>query len=181
MMTIEMLENLANEIETEENLERARLARLIRAYARIASKADPQTFPARAIERSDEDGHWDNSFPPDIELKNHCGPRAICIFVHNVTDIATSSGYYHSWRRETEYVGLYVRIDGALLGCTETGTGSVGQYAAHPGDHGVECTLEYEARDLEDIELEDLQAAEASLREIAFPLIAARWNLTAEA
>lgn len=174
MITIEQLEELAETAEAEVGMERKRLHRLIRAYARIIEAREPAKFGRRPLERADEDGHWDGSYPPKIQLKNFAGPRALKIIGHKTSDIATSSGFYHSWRRETEDGGLYVGPRGELYACTEKGTGEVGQYAAHPGDHNVECELEYSELDLEDVALEALSRAEETLRGLAFPLLAAR-------
>lgn len=56
-----------------------------------------------------------------------------------------------------------------IYGCDETGTGRVGQYAAHPGDCDVDCTLEWMPRDLDDVSLAEIRLAEETLRELAFP------------
>lgn len=78
-ITIEALEQLANSMEGDEAESRARLIRLIEAYARILAVREPKRFKKMPLEYRDEDGHWDNSFPPAQEYCNHAGPRLIAI------------------------------------------------------------------------------------------------------
>lgn len=173
-ITLEALEALANQMQADEELERTRLHRLITAYARILAIREPALFPPRALEHSDENGHYDNSYPPRVEYKDRRGPRLRKVVAFVTTDIATSSGFYYEWRRETTDRGLYVAPDGELYGCEETGTGSVGQFAVRPGNHGVMCELEWEPIDLDSVPVERLRKAEEELRKLAFPLVAAK-------
>ena len=131
----------------------------------------PEKFPRKPLERSDEDGHWDNSSPPSIELKNRTGPKLFKVSAWATSDIATESGFYHSWKRVTVDPGLYIARDGSLWGCEETGTGSVGQYAAYPGDCGVDCKLEW--AELEEVTTEQLREALEAISSVAFPLATA--------
>lgn len=171
-VTIDDLEALASQMETDVGAERARLHRLITAYARIIAAREPDRYETMPLEYSDVDGHWDNSFPPRTEYKDYRGPRLIEVCDTATTDIATSGGFYHAWRRETTDRGLYVGANGVLYGCEETGTGEVGQFAAHPGDTGVMCSLEWGPLTEDDIPTERMVAAEAQLRDLAFPLLA---------
>jgi hypothetical protein len=172
-VTIESLEALAAEIEAGETQERAKLRRLIAAYARIVAGRDPGQFKRMPLEYSDEDGHWDNSYPPEQRYKQHTGPRLIEVETEETAHIATSRGFYHDYRVVTESKGLYVRCDGALLGCEVTGTGSLGQYAAHPGDCAVMCELDWQELEADEISAGSLRRAERHMRDLAFPLIAA--------
>jgi hypothetical protein len=166
-ITIEQVEALALELEQESAAQEAKLRRLIKAEARILAQREPWRFERRALEQSDEDGHWDNSYPPKIKYKRHAGPRCIMVRDCATQDIATSSGFYHDWKRVTTDPGLFVMRDGRILGCDESGTGSVGAYAAHPGDHNVQVTLDYSER--EEVSLDELREVEATLRALAFP------------
>lgn len=169
-ITLEQLEALATQLEGEDEATRAKMLRLIRAYARILSLREPEVFGRRrATELRDQDGHWDRSYPPEQVYRNRTGPRLIEIREHATTDIATEGGFYHAWRRVTEDQGLYVDRAGMLWGCNETGTGAVGQFAAHPGDCGVEVELDWSPLALSDVSTADLRTAEEQLRRSAFP------------
>lgn len=167
-ITIESLEQLATELEATEAAQRAKLDRLIRAYARILAAREPHLFERKSTEHGDEAGHWDNSFPPHQEFRAHTGPRLLRVEAWDTEDVATSSGFYHSWRRVTTDGGLYVSKMGELYEADETGTGRVGQFAAHPGDCDVECTIEWLRK--HDVSLEQIATVELHLRALAFPL-----------
>jgi hypothetical protein len=172
-ITIEDIEMLAGQLEADAAAEGNRLTRLIRAYARIVFQRQPDAFTPRALEYSDEDGHWDNSFPPKVRYKDRRGPRTIDVVEHDYETIATSGGFYYDWRAATTERGLYVDRDGDFYDATHEGTGSFGQCAAHPGDCGVMVTIEWHTVDAGEIPLDRLQLAEKTLREKAFPLVAA--------
>lgn len=173
-ITIESLESLATELEHAEMLQRDRLLRMCRAYVRILAIREPGAFSRRACHYGDEAGHCDNSFPPDKEYSDHSGPRSIKICERTTEDIATSGGFYHSWRRVTTYGGLAVGRAGTWYRSDEHGTGEVGQYAAHPGNHNVDVDITWEAVQPGDLATAELVAAERTLRDLTFPLTAAR-------
>lgn len=161
-ITIEQLESLAAQTENDNAAEHARLTRLCRAMARILAARQPEAFRRWATSCTDEAGHWDGSYPPKAAWHyGHGAPSLIKVTAHETTDVPTEGGYYHAWRRQTDELGCYVGRDGSFHGCDETGTGTVGQYAAHPGD----CQRDIE-RDWQRIEptLTQLQAAEERLR-----------------
>jgi hypothetical protein len=174
MITIEDLETLASGLEADAQAERGRLTRLIRAYARIIFQREPAAFTRRALEHSDEDGHWDNSYPPKLEYKDRRGPKTIVVVTHDYDTVATSGGFYHDWRAVTDERGLCVDRHGDFYDATHEGTGSVGQFAAHPGSCGVMVAIEWHTVDAGEIPLDRLQLAEQKLRETAFPLVATR-------
>lgn len=167
-ITIEDVEALALSLEGEEREKRVRLERLIRAYARIIHAREPERFARHATEYGDEAGHFDNSFPPKQVYRAHNGPRLIQLRDCSTEDLPTSGGFYHEWRRVTTDPGLYVAPNGAIWGATETGTGRVGRFAAHPGDCGVEVEISYDLRD--DLSLAELEEVEEALRKLAFPM-----------
>lgn len=169
-ITIEQLESLVDRMEHDETARRAKLHRLIRAYARIVALREPQQFPARALHLGDESGHWDNSYPPTQVYSDRSGPRLIRVRESQEEDIATTGGFYHDWRRVSVSPGLYVSRDGHLYGRAETGTGRVGQYAAHPGDCDVDCAVEWSVRPDDELELGDIEECELHMRTLAFPL-----------
>jgi hypothetical protein len=169
-ITIESLETLATELEKDQAAQRARLIRMIRAEARILAAREPDKFPRRATEYADEDGHYDNSYPPKQVYRARTGPRLVILDSCDYEDNATEGGFYHAWERVTLDPGIYVSRDGRIYGCEMTGTGRVGQFAAHPGDCDVDVTLEYSLRDEDEIPLEQLASAEETLRSLAFPL-----------
>jgi hypothetical protein len=161
-ITIEQLEALATQIENDNDTEHARLSRLCRAMVRILAARQPELFTRHATSVTDEAGHWDNSYPPNSERHYGRGaPRLLMIRDNETSDVPTSSGYYHDWRRQTDELGLWIARDGTWYGCDETGTGAVGPYAAHPGDCQRDITLDW-------IEvtptLADLRQAEPILR-----------------
>ena len=172
MITLEALEQLATDLELSETQRRERLTRMIRAYARIVAVREPEKFKRRALEYSDEDGHYDNSFPPDQKFKDFAGPRLIRVSQAEYDEIATSDGFYHDWRAATSTRGLYVAKDGTLYGCTHDGSGSVGQFAAHPGNCGVMISLDWAP--LDEVSTADLVMVEETMRDLAFPLVAAK-------
>ena len=173
-ITLEQVEVLAATLEAEQAGRRERLLRLIRAEARILAVREPQMFGRRALEYGDEDGHWDNSYPPKMEYKDKTGPRLIKVSAAEWDSVATEGGFYHAWRATTENNGLYVGRDGALWGCTYSGTGSFGQFAAYPGNCGVTLTMEWDRLDIDDVSDDDLTMVEETLRDLAFPLTAAK-------
>ena len=162
-LTIEQLEDLAAQAENDNAAEHARLTRLCKAMARILAVRQPEVYKRFATSITDASGHWDNSYPPKPEYHfGHGAPRLIKVEGHDTSDVPTETGFYYAWRRQTDDLGCYVARDGSFMGCDETGTGAVGQYAAHPGDHRREIE-----RDWQRIEptLEQLRAAEETLRE----------------
>lgn len=171
-ITVETLEALANELHAEGEAARAKLVRLVRAYARILAAREPERFTPRAMEYADEDGHYDNTFPPDQVYRCYTGPTLLKVRGAKTRDVATEGGFYHEWKRVTEAAGLYAAPDGGIWGCDHTGTGRVGQFAAHPGDCGVLVELTWERRSDASVSLAELLELEESLRELAFPLSA---------
>ncbi len=172
-ITIESLEQLANEMEAEDAAERARLRRLIAAYSRIIYVRGDGKFHARPVEVSDEDGHWDNSYPPAIKYKDFSGPALLQVRRGDYDTVATETGFYHEWRAVTSDHGLYVDRCGDVYGREYTGTGRFGQFAAHPGSCCVQLTVEYDLLDEEELTLDDYRTVEQHLRDVAFPLVAA--------
>lgn len=168
-ITIETLEALATQLETDEEAQRAKLLRMIRAESRILAVREPGKFPARATVLHDEDGHWDSSYPPKQVYADRTGPLLVKVVGNKSSDVATSGGFYYSWRRVTEDPGLYVARDGTIYGCNEHGTGRLGQFAAHPGDCDVEVELDWSPRDLGDVTTEELAEVESHMRALAFP------------
>lgn len=173
-ITIEALETLAAEMAGEVEAQRARLARLCAAYTRIAAAGQPDAFTRRALHHGDAAGHWDSSYPPRQVYSDLTGPRTIRILERETDDVATSGGYYYDWRRVTTEPGLYVGIDGTWYRSHETGTGRLGQFAAHPGDCSVDCEIDYVRAHADSLTVAELAEAERTLRELAFPLVAAR-------
>lgn len=170
-ITIEGLEAMAAQLEQDAETRAAKLRRLIRAFARIIQAREPRKFIRQPCEFGDEAGHYDNSFPPKQEHRDYTGPRLLEIYEEEIEEVRTSSGFYYDYRIVTTNAGLYVAADGSLWGADRTGTGSLGQFAAHPGDCGVEVTIDYDRRD--DVSIEALEIAEKTLRDLAFPLVAA--------
>lgn len=173
-ITIETLELLATEIEADETVQRSRLARLCTAYVRILAAREPAKFTRRACHYGDEAGHFDSSFPPSKEYSERTGPRSIKLTESKTDDVATSSGFYYSWRRVTESGALAIGADGRWYRSDETGAGRVGQFAAHPGVCDVDVTIDWSPENVEDVTTEELEIAEAKLRDMAFPLVAAK-------
>ena len=171
-ITIEQLETLATQAEADETAERARLHRLIRAYARILSARDPELYQRQPTMLRDEDGHWDESYPPAVTWRARTSERLIVVRDEQTDDVATTSGAYYEWRRVTTDVGIYIARDGSIWGCEQSGTGRVGSFAAYPGDHRVKVDARYSRRD--DVTVSELRIAEAHLRDLAFPASAAR-------
>ena len=171
-ITLEALEQLAASMEADDKARREKLARLIRAYARIIAICEPGKYKPRPVEVSDEDGHWDGSYPPKIEYKDYSGPRLIQIRAGEYGTVATSTGFYHDWRAVTLDKGLYASRFGAIYCRTYSGTGHCGQYAAYPGNCNVRLEVEYDTIDSDDLTMEDMEKVEKSLRELAFPLVA---------
>lgn len=168
-MVLEELEALATIVEEEHETHRAKLLRMIRAYVRILAAREPELFKAWATVYADEDGHWDNSYPPRQEWKQKTSPASIRVRELDFDSIATSEGFYHESKYFTTVPGLYVDSFGEFISSELTGTGRFGQFAAHPGDCGVDCEIDYsEIRD-EDVPTSVLTKAEERLRGLAFP------------
>lgn len=172
-ITIEALEQLATQLEATDREQRAKLQRLIAAYARIIALREPGQLKRRPVEVADEDGHWDGSYPPNIQYKDYSGPRLIEVRRGDYDTVATEGGCYHAWRAVTSDCGVYVASDGGLYGRQYSGEGRVGQYAAHPGNCDVRIEVTYDELDTDEIALSDLTVAESTLRDLAFPLGAA--------
>ena len=167
-ITIESLEALATELEQTAELQTTKLKRLIAAYARILWQREPEHFKRRDTEHGDEAGHWDSSYPPKQVYRARTGPRLVLVDELTTDDVPTSGGFYYSWRRVTTDGGVYVDRMGQIYECEETGTGRLGQFAAHPGDCDVECTLDWSRNSKPT--LDQLALAEQKMRELAFPL-----------
>ena len=170
-ITIEQVEALAERLEADDAAARAKAERLVRAYARILAIREPELFVARPREERDEEGHWDNSYPPKAASYDASGPALYVVEEHEVEHVPTSGGFYFAWKRVTTTAGTYVAADGSIWGCDEHGTGRLGQYAAHPGDCDREIELEWSRR--RDVATAELQAAELALRALAFPAASA--------
>lgn len=168
-VTIDQLEALAVSLEQTDAEQRAKLLRMIRAEARILAVREPAKFQRKALEHGDEDGHFDGSYPPKQVFKNCTGPRLVRVHSWSTDDIATEGGFYYTWKRVTTDPGLYVARDGTIYGCDEHGTGKLGQFAAHPGDCDVECELDWDPRDLDNVTTEELATVESHMRALAFP------------
>lgn len=168
-ITIEHVEALADLLTTDQASERARLHRLILAEARILGSREPRLFERTPLEYADEAGHWDTSYPPTKDYRDHRGPRLLAVRQHRTEDHSTSGGYYYEWRRATEDLGLFVGPDGTIYGCDERGTGRVGRFAAHPGNCDVLCQLIWEPRNPSDLAVDELRKIERYLRSKAFP------------
>lgn len=177
-ITLEQVEQLAAQVEADDRAERQRLQRLIAAEARILSVREPELYRARPLEVSDEDGHWDDSYPPAVQYKDYSGPRLLSVRKGDYGTIATEGGFYHTWRAVTQDRGLYVARDGSIWGREYDGQGRLGRFAARPGDYGVMIAVRYDETDGEDLTLEDLRRVEQKLRELAFPLTAAAEKAT---
>jgi hypothetical protein len=173
-ITLVEIEQIATALETESQEQRARLERLCAAYIRILAVRESTIFEQRETVLADEDGHWDSSFPPGQDYKDYTGPALIQLAGRTTSDVATSGGFYYSWRRTTEYGGLYIGRDGQWWRSDETGTGRIGQYAAHPGNCDVDCEIDWSRVDADEVTTAELVDAESTLRALAFPLVAAR-------
>src|SRR6266404_5360910 len=115
-LTIQDLEELANQIANENQSRRDKLTRMIRAYCKIIHAREPGKFTRRACHFSDEVGNCDGSYPPDQEYSDRTGPRSIEIINLSSEDVPTESGFYYSYRTVPSDPGLYVTPTGALLG-----------------------------------------------------------------
>lgn len=173
-LTLEAVEGLASKLTQETQETQEKLARLIRAYARILAAREPKRFNRCATVYQDEDGHWDNSFPPDQVYAQRTGPLSLTLWDASIDTRATTSGYYHEFTVYSEEPGLSVGPDGTFYRSEVTGTGSVGQFAAYPGRHGVECELTYEEVGGGELSVPELQRAELMLRAMAFPAAATK-------
>lgn len=172
-ITLEQLEALAESIFAEEGQRRERLLRLVRAYTRILSVREPKMFKPTATVWADEDGHWDNSYPPDQKYKERTGPRVIRLRALDFDSRATSGGFYHTTKYFTTTPGIYIDASGAVWSSDIHGTGNYGQFAAHPGACDVDCEIDYCEMDDDDIPIEVLVDAEELLRAKAFPMATA--------
>lgn len=161
-ITIEALEQLSHEVEATDAAEHARLLRLCNAMGKILARRQPDAWEATATSLTDVAGHFDNSYPPR-EATHGRGPAVVVIRHRETEDVPTESGFYHAWRRQTTDAGCYLGRNGLWYRADESGTGRVGQYAAHPGDRDRDITIEWETTTPT---LEDLQEAEPALREL---------------
>lgn len=173
-ITVEQIEHLATELEADAEENRSRLLRLIRAETRILAAREPERFTRRACHYGDEAGHYDNSYPPKMEYSERTGPVSITLTKSVTEDVATTSGFYYEWRRVCSSGALALDMHGRFWRSDETGTGRVGQFAAHPGDCGVDVTIDWSHESDDDVSLEELRIAEGKLRALAFPAATAK-------
>jgi hypothetical protein len=173
-LTIGQLESLADQIVNSDRQRKQKLARMIRAYARILWIREPKQYKRGATIFADEDGHWDNSYPPDLKYKEFDGPKGITIYRFDWHCRATSHGFYHDLKIYTSDGGLRVCPDGSLTTATIEGTGRYGAFAAHPGHCDFDCSIDYSQIDPEDVALDRLIDAEKQMRDLAFPLSSRR-------
>lgn len=168
-ITVEAIEALAARLEADEATTRAKLLRLIKAEARILALREPGEFRRHALEYADEDGHYDSSFPPKQVYRDKTGPSLFEVDRFDYEENATTSGFYYAWEAATTDAGIYVDRKGTIYGAEITGTGRLGQFAAHPGNCGVLLAIEWSPRDLDDVTTEALRTVEAVMRAKAFP------------
>jgi hypothetical protein len=173
-ITLESVEELAREIIAQDNAARERLVRLIAAEARIVARRNPVKFQRRATVYADKAGHWDNSYPPKQDYSARSGPRLLGLISRETEDVPTESGFYYDYRTITAFGGLFVDADGNLWTSDMSGTGTFGQFAAHPGECNVQCEIEWNRADVEEFATTQLQEAEARIRKLAFPLASER-------
>lgn len=173
-MNIHELEALANEICETQQTKREHLLRMLRAYCKIINAREPGKFKRRACHFGDVAGNCDGSYPPEQAYTDRSGPLAIEIVSFSSEDVPDSGGFYYSYHTVATDMGLYLSPKGDLFGGAMTGTGSFGQFPAHPGDCDVDCSIEWSNLDPEDVPLDRLEKAEKEMRAIAFPLLAAR-------
>lgn len=174
MITIEQLESLATELENDDAAQRDRLSRLCRAYVRILAVREPERFERGACHYGDTVGSCDGSYPPGQEYSERTGPRSIALINSDTENVATSTGFYYTWRRVTKYGGLEVGRDCRWYRSDEYGTGRFGQFPAHPGTCNVDVTIDWHSVAQADLTTAELALAEVALRELAFPLTAAK-------
>lgn len=179
-ITIEQIEALADKLQHEDGDRRAKLLRMIRAYVRILAIREPAKFTRRATIYADEDGHYDNSYPPKQEWKKRTGPKSITFRQITWETRSTTGGFYYDYDCYTTVVGLCIDKDGDWYAGTLEGTGQYGQFAAHPGECSVECTIEWDEFNPIDLTTEEISDAEQHLRVLAFPASAAKENGGAE-
>ena len=168
--SIEILENLAATLGAEEKAKRTRLQRLIRAYSRIIALRDGDQFQSQNTEMRDEDGYYDNSYPPEEQCCNQTGPELMRVEQPTDEYVGTSDGFYHDAKVVTEYGGVYVDASGDLWQRRAEGTVRFGSFAAHPGWCNRE--IGYDFSQVSEPTMNDLLTAEEALREIAFPMVA---------
>lgn len=105
VITIETLESIATEFVASAIEQRGRLVRFCVAYARMLGARQPELFKRRATACvSGTDGH--GSYPPSEEYQDCTGPATIKLAEWDTAEVATSPGFYHTFRRTTEYRGL---------------------------------------------------------------------------
>jgi hypothetical protein len=169
MITIEQLEELAAKIEQTDAEEQTRLLRLCNAMGKILARRQPDVWKGTSTSITDEAGHFDNSYPPSEERHGR-GPSVVRVRGRETEDVPTETGFYHTWRRQTTDGGCYLGRNGFWYSSDESGTGRVGQYAAHPGDRDRDITIEWERMTPT---LEDLQEAEPVLRALLAQFLSA--------
>jgi hypothetical protein len=161
LLTLEALEALAAQVETDSKAERARLLRLCAAMVRILAVRQPGVF-RRGTTRITSESTSDSSYPPELEYtRGHSAPRVLRIRDAATTDVPLESGFYHPWERDTEEAGCYVSDRGHWYGRIETGTGHYAAFAAYPGDTGVDVRVEWVRIEPD---LADIQAAVELIR-----------------
>jgi hypothetical protein len=163
--TTDDLRRMLDEIEASDAADRDEAATLsaeIPVLARWLSRRVPTAWRRLATEITDEPGHWDSSYPPAEHIAARTRERLLLVREARTIERPTSSGFYYSYTIRTEASGLVVTRDGRLLSRTESGSGALGQYAAHPGTDSRDIRREY--RDLTAPTLDDLRDAAALLR-----------------
>lgn len=168
---LESLEELAHAIVSSDAGRRELLRQMIRQYCRIMAVKSPEQFKRRALQYMDEPGHYDNSYPPEQQYADRNGPSLIRIEHGQWDEIASSGGFYYSWEAVTRTRGVYVDRHGDLYGADYSGIGAVGQFAAHPGDCGVDIHIEYSRLEEQEISTDQLREVEGELRTMAAPHI----------
>lgn len=170
-LQLEDIEAVVAQLEADQDVRRAKLLRLIAAYARIVDVREPKRFARQALEYRDEAGQFDDSYPPSVLYCNFSGPALLEFSEPETEQVPTETGFYHSWKLVTKSPGLLVDARGALWRCEEHGTGRVGCFAAYPGDCSVEVVVEYHRQRPEELPLATLEEIEAWLRAVAFPAV----------
>ena len=152
-ITIEQLRDWVAEIERVDPKQRAELHQQIQAYARILAIKEPETFVCTSVRYADE-VEQNESFTADQKLFANTGPALRSVRESGFQESRRKDKSFYEWCAETADAGVYVDSRGLIWGRL------------------VKISIEWnQISDWQSIPLQDLKAAEAEMRALAFPFI----------
>ena len=126
------------------NNRRPELIGRINSILKEHCRGDLENAFGPAVVAVQSEANSDNSYPPDEEeiCSDEFCLLAIRPFKYSSKSRSPGS-FYYEWDAITTSQGLYLSAEGELYRARVEGEGEFAKFPAHPGDTGVQLTIEY--------------------------------------